>query len=110
MDKLDMFQYRFGKIDEFGWWYSEKISAYEGMIFTSTEFKDEFQTRSIHLTLADPEHQEMNVQIEVTWRTLRTISKSLMVHARFLEACINSAFMYTADHIFLVLPIKDLLN
>ena len=28
MDKLDMFQSRFGKIDEFGWWYLERISAY----------------------------------------------------------------------------------
>ena len=27
MDKLDMFQYRFGKIDEFGWCYLERISA-----------------------------------------------------------------------------------
>ena len=26
-DKLDMFQSRFGKIDEFGWWYFEKIPA-----------------------------------------------------------------------------------
>ena len=28
MDKLDMFQSRFGKIDEFGWWNLEIISAY----------------------------------------------------------------------------------
>ena len=26
MDKLDMFQSRFGKIDKFGWWDLEKIS------------------------------------------------------------------------------------
>ena len=38
------------------------------------------------------------------------ISHSLMVHARFLEAYIHFLFMYTADHIFLVLPIKDLIN
>ena len=25
MDKLDMFQSRFGKIDEFGWWDLERI-------------------------------------------------------------------------------------
>ena len=41
MDKLDMFQYRFGKIDEFGWWDLEIISAYAGTQFTSTEFKEE---------------------------------------------------------------------
>ena len=27
MDKLDMFQSRFGKIDQFGWWGLEKSSA-----------------------------------------------------------------------------------
>ena len=36
MDKLDMFQCRFGKIDEFGWSYLEKISADSGKQFTST--------------------------------------------------------------------------
>ena len=29
-DKLDMFQSRFGKIDEFGWWGLERISADAG--------------------------------------------------------------------------------
>ena len=41
---------------------------------------------------------------------LRTIAHSLMVHARFLEAYIHLAFMYTTDHIFTVLPIKYLIN
>ena len=40
MDKLDMFQYRFGKIDRFGWWDLERISADAGTQFTSTEFKE----------------------------------------------------------------------
>ena len=52
------------------------------MQFTSTEFKDEFQTCGVRLTLAAPEHQEMNVQVEATWRTLRTVAHALMVHAR----------------------------
>ena len=30
MDKLDMFQSRFGKIDQFGWWSLERISSDEG--------------------------------------------------------------------------------
>ena len=62
------------------------------------------------MTLADPEHQEINGQVEVIWRTLCTISHSLMVHARVLESYINFSLMYTEDHIFLVLPIKDLIN
>ena len=52
----------------------------------------------------------MNGHVEVIWRTLRTISLSFMVHARVLEAYIHFAFMYTKDHIFPVLPIKDLIN
>ena len=40
MDKLDMmFQSRFGKIDQIGWWDLERISSDAGMQFTSTEFK-----------------------------------------------------------------------
>ena len=36
MDKLNIFQYRFGKIDEFLWWDLERISADAGTQFTST--------------------------------------------------------------------------
>ena len=57
MDKLDMFQSSFWKIDGFGWCYLERISADAGKQFTSTEFKEECQTRGDHLTLAVPEHQ-----------------------------------------------------
>ena len=52
----------------------------------------------------------MNVQVEVTRRTLCTVAHYLMVHAIFLEACVHFALMYTTDHIFPVLPIKDLIN
>ena len=110
MDKLDMFQSRFGKIYEFGWWDLERISADEDTQFTSTEFKQESQNRGVHLTLASSEHQEMNGKVEVVWRMLRTIAHSLMIHATVLEAYINFSLMYTTDHIFLVLPIKYLIN
>ena len=82
MDKLDMFQSTFGKIDQFGWLDLGKISADAGTKFISTEFKDECQTCGVRLKLAAPEHQEMNGKVEVTWRTLRTIAHALMVHAR----------------------------
>ena len=39
MDKLDMFQSRFGQIDQFGYWDLERILADEGTQFTLTEFK-----------------------------------------------------------------------
>ena len=54
LDKLDMFQYRFVKIDQFGWWYLEIISADAGTQFTSTEFKEECQICGVCLTLAAP--------------------------------------------------------
>ena len=62
------------------------------------------------MKLAAPEHQKINRQFKVTRRTLRTIAHSIMVHARVLEAYIHFALMYTAYHIFPVLPIKYLIN
>ena len=62
------------------------------------------------MTLAAPEIQEMNAQVEVTQRNLRTIEHFLMVHARLLEAYIHFVLMYTTDHIFPVLPIEDLIK
>ena len=52
----------------------------------------------------------MNGQVEVTWRMLRTVANSLMVHARVPEVYVHFALMFTRDHIFPVLPIKDLIN
>ena len=46
----------------------------------------------------------------MTWRTLRTIVHSLMVHMRVLEAYIHFAFIYTTDHVFPLIPIKYLIN
>ena len=46
----------------------------------------------------------------MTWTTLRTVAHFLMVHARFTEVYVHFALMYTTDLIFLVLPIKDLIN
>ena len=52
----------------------------------------------------------MNRQVEVTWRTLRTVAHALMVHARVPELYVHFALMYTTDHIFTVLPIKYIIN
>ena len=60
--------------------------------------------------LAAPEHQEMNRQVEVTWRTLHTAAHALMVHARFPEVYVIFTLIYTTDHIFLVLSIKYIIN
>ena len=66
MDKLDMFQSRFWKMEKFGLWDLERISADAGTQFTSKEFKEECQTRRNHLTLAASDHQEMSRLVEVT--------------------------------------------
>ena len=110
MDNFDVFQFIFVKIDEFGWWDLEIIWSDVGTQFTSTKFQNECQTCSVHLKLAYIEHQEMNGQVKVTWITLRTIAHSLMVHVRVSEAYIHFALMYVADHIFTVLPTKDLIK
>ena len=60
MEKLDMFQSRFGKIEQFGWWDLERITADVGKQFRLTGFKDECQTCGVCFMLAAPEHQEMN--------------------------------------------------
>ena len=62
------------------------------------------------MALAAPEHQEMNGQVKVTWRTLCTTAHSRRVYARVSEAYIRFALMYMTDHIFLALPIKYLIN
>ena len=62
------------------------------------------------MTLAAPEHQEMNGQVEATWRTFLTTAHSLMIHARGSKAYIHLSLMYTTYHIFPVLPRKDLIN
>ena len=95
-----MFQSIFGEIEEFGWWDLEIISEDAGKQFTSMEFKVECQTRGVHLTLAAPEHQEMNGKVEVTWRTLCKIAHYLMVNVIVLEAYIHFALIYTTDHFF----------
>ena len=110
MDKLYVIQSRFGRIDQFGWLDLERISSDAGTQFTLTEFKEECQTRGVRLTLAAPEHKEMNIQVEVTWINLCTVAHALMVHARVPEVYVHFVLMCTTDHIFPVLPIKDLIN
>ena len=57
MDKLDMFQARFGKLDGFGWWQMDGIQTVSGMYFTSKDFQEGLYVRGVHLALAAPDHQ-----------------------------------------------------
>ena len=40
MEKPEMFQERFGKIDEFFWWYMDRIQTGAGVQFTYKEFQE----------------------------------------------------------------------
>ena len=60
--------------------------------------------------LATTEHQEKNGQVKVTRRTLLLIAHYIMVHARVSESYINFTLIYTTDHIFPVIQIKDMIN
>ena len=42
MVKLDMFQARFGKVDEFGWWYMERIQLELARSLPPSSFKKVF--------------------------------------------------------------------
>ena len=57
MDKLDMFQSRFGKADKFGWWDLEQTQTDSGMQFTSKDFKEVIYVCGVGLKLAAPDHQ-----------------------------------------------------
>ena len=60
--------------------------------------------------LAASEHHEMNRQVEMTCRTLRTVAHSVMIHARVPEVYVHFLLMYTTDNIFPVIIIKYLIN
>ena len=73
MYKLDTFQAIFVTVYEFVWWDMEIIQTDAGMKFISKEFQEGISIHGVQLALAIPDHQEMNVQVEVTWKTLKII-------------------------------------
>ena len=58
----------------------ERIQTDAVTRFTSKKFHEGLSIRGVQLELAAPDHQEMNIQFEVTWQTLQTIAHSIMVH------------------------------
>ena len=58
MEKLDMFQDRFGKLDEFGWWCMESIKTDTGTQITSKEFQEGLFVRGVRNSLAAQNHQK----------------------------------------------------
>ena len=68
MEKIYMFQARFGKVNGFGWWDMEIIQTGAGTQFTSKEFQEGLSVRVVQIALMAPDHQEMNGQVKVTWQ------------------------------------------
>ena len=73
MDRLDMFQERFGNVYKFGWWGMERIQTDSGSQFTSKEFQEDLSIYVVRLALSEIDHEEMNGQVEVTCKILRSI-------------------------------------
>ena len=57
MDKLDIFQSRFGKWYELGWWDSEQIQTDAIIQFTSEEFQEGLSVSVSQLKLEAPGYQ-----------------------------------------------------
>ena len=47
MDKLDMFQSRFGKVYAFGWWDMERIQTDAGTQFTFKDFQEDISAHGV---------------------------------------------------------------
>ena len=94
-----MFQARFIKSDESGWWDRERIQTDTGTQFTSKDFQEGLSVCGVRISLASPDHQEKNGKFEGTCRKLQTITHSIMVHAWVSEKYINFASIYTTDNI-----------
>ena len=88
----------------------ERIQTDAGVQLTSKEFQEVVFLHALKPTLIEPDHHEINGQVEVTRRTLQTIIHSIMVHAQVSEEYIHFALMYTTHHIFPVLPINHFIN
>ena len=110
MDALDVFVAEFGKVDEFGWINIDKVRADAGPQFTSEDFRDGCAVRGVHLTLAAPQHQEMNSIAEAMWKLICTTAHSLMVFARVEERFTDFALLYAAHEIIPALPLRDLVD
>ena len=88
----------FGKVVQFGWCDIGKIRADAGPQFTSEEFKDGCAVRGVNLTIATPEHQEMNNIAESNWKNIHTIAHSQMNFGR-VEEKFNHVALINAAHV-----------
>ena len=110
VDKIYIFQTIFGKVYGFGWWDMEIIQTDAFTQFIRKKFQGGLYLCGVKLELVAQYHQEINDQVEVAWRTLRTTAHSIILHARVSDNYIYILLMYTTDYISTVLPVKHLVN
>ena len=60
MEKLYMFQARFGIVDEFIFWNMERIRTNVGRQFISKEFQEGLSVCGVRLSFVAQDHQDMN--------------------------------------------------
>ena len=70
MEKLDMLQAIFGKVNDFGWCGLERIQTDTGKQFTPNTFQEGLYVRGVQLTSTAPNHQETNGKLKERWREI----------------------------------------
>ena len=105
-----MFQYIFGKIDKFGWWYFEKVLEDAGTKFTSGGFQTRIPNLRCSFYVSSSvesgnertgQSDKENVDINFTL-TQCTCKSHISVYSFCIHVCNRSYFP--------LLPIKDLIN
>jgi transposase InsO family protein len=107
IDALLGYQADHGHIGNYGYLDIARIRADSGSRFTSAEFREHRRVAGITLSLAAPKKQYQNHIAERSWQTIRTMARSLLVHARLPDSFMHHALIYSC-HIFNVLPVKGL--
>ena len=99
-----MFQARFGKVDEFGWWDMERIQTDAGTQFIPKDFQ--YSKTSIRGTRPKENYFPSRSDIAniVNYCTFNYCARKVFIeYKRF-------AVIYTTDHICSFLPIKPLVD
>jgi hypothetical protein len=85
------------------------IRADAASYFTSREFIEWGNTNNTKISIAAPNHQEMNSIVERQWQNMSQIMRAILIHARLSNHFYHYAGQYAAD-ILNVLPAKNLLD
>ena len=67
----------------------DRIQSDSGTQFTSNCFQEVLSVHGLRLALAAPSHQDMNEQVELTWKTLQINVHSSMVLTWFSDEYIT---------------------